>query len=265
MKFKTLITTLFLILIHIQTRAYSGVSCPVNANQKKILEEAVIRGRLEAAWIITQSAQSSFPSRGFSRNLIGSSAAHTGVFTLIEQCTEPRTFDQFCEDCEGDNCPTQRRCSQLACEAANIDTAKIWWEPAPFTYTSDQPFLDNYRVRYQTIPTTLIRYDGTTPNLLKIDWSANDRVRVTKNGKTYDVRSILNGEGERTPDAPRFAQVEIIFPELVQSQAFIKVNFRINEQGVVSGKITSTKRQLAVITESPTEENTAINWIGLCQ
>lgn len=260
-----LIKTFFASVITLSsTFAQSGpVLCPLTHDEMSLLLESAVRNRQEAAWIITQSAQSTFPTRGFSRNLIGSNSAHTGVFTLIEQCTGPRTFDKFCEPCQEQNCPAEERCSQLACKAAGIDTAKIWWQPAPFTYRTDQPNLRGFRVTYSKKPTTLIRYDGTSPGELNITWSANDKVDAKRGKIGIQVSSVLEGRGLKTEEGPQNAHVEIRYPLLVDNSE-TRVIFDINEHGTVSGEVTVGQEKVGNIVETQGEQVARIEWIGDC-
>lgn len=262
---KILTLTLLLSFISSISHASLALQCPLSSSAKSLILESVIRNRLEAAWIVSNSEQSSFPSRAFSRNLVGSTSAFTGIFTLIEQCTGPRTFDKFCEPCEENNCPIDIKCSQLACEAANIDTATLWWQPAPFRYTSDQPAFPNISVRYARIPKTVIRYDGTNPGLLKISWTANDFVSAKFQGsRQLDTSSSLTANAQRTPTGPQFAQVHIMYPFVSNTQEVTNVDFKIDSRGVLSGSVLVGKSAVGKILEAAGEEVARIEWIERC-
>lgn len=244
----------------------TAAQCPVGTIEKAILAESAIRNRLEAAWIVNQSSQGAFPSRGYSRNLIGATSAHTGTFTLVEQCTGKKTFDQYCEPCEGEqSCPTRRRCSQLACEKALVDTATLWWEPAPFRYRTDQPYLADYAVRYENRPTTLIRFDGSNPDVLNIAWTANDTATVRKNGRVVSARSFLTGRGVRSAGASKSADVQLRYPDLAGGQTAVVLSLHIDQHGVLTGNIKAGARTLANITEASGPEVVKVEWEKTCQ
>lgn len=242
----------------------SANQCPLGNEEKAVLQESAIRNRLEAAWIVNLSSVGAFPSRAYSRNLIGSTSAHTAVATLAEQCTAPRTFDEYCELCEeAQACPTAYRCSQLGCEQARVDTARIWWEPAPFEYTTDQPYFQGYRVRYAARPSVRLRYDARTEGVLDIQWIAADDAQVTRGARTVDARSLLFARGARSADAPRLAEVNLVYPSLV-APAIVLLSLRIDEHGVLTGSIRVNADVVANITEATGEEVVRIAWLGAC-
>jgi hypothetical protein len=239
--------------------------CPLGNDEKALLRESAIRNRLDAAWIVNQSSAGGFPSRAFSRSLIGSTSAHTGVATLVEQCSAPRTFDEFCELCEeGQLCPTAFRCSQLACERALVDTAKIWWEPAPFEYRTDQAYFQGYTVSYARRPTIRLRYDARSAGVLHIQWIANDSATVRRNDTTINARSLLIARGLRTGAGPQSADLIVFYPELADGQSIVSLTLHVDEHGVLTGAIRRNSRTLANITEGPGEEIVVVQWLGEC-
>lgn len=238
--------------------------CPLSPAERTLLQEAAIRNRQEAAWIVGSS--SIVASRAYARNLIGSTSAHIGVATLAQQCTAPITYEPYCEPCNGDQpCPALRRCSQLACEHAGVDTVRAWWEPAPFSYRTDQPYFQGHQVAYALEPTTRIRYDTRSPGMLSIQWFANDDATVTAGGSTSNASSIVLGRGARNESGPQYAAVQAFYPRLGQALSLIRLNLNIDEHGVLSGDIRTNALSLATITENSSEQLVQIDWIAACR
>ncbi len=238
--------------------------CPFGPEQRELLREAANRHRTEATWIVGSSSQGDAPSRAFARNLLGSTASHMGVATLIEQCSGPRTFEATCEPCEGGPaCPATRRCLQLGCEQARVDTARLWWEPSRFAYRSDQPYFANHSVRYEGEPQTTIRYDGTQPGQLTIYWIGGDDAQVLVAGRELDARNTVIGRGQRAEGAPVFAEMQSYYPALAAG-GITRLALRIDRLGVLGGSIMWNADTLAYITESANEEDVVFAWFGAC-
>ena len=184
----------------------------------------------------------------------------------MEQCTAPKAFDKYCETCEPSQaCPALRRCSQLACEQASVDTATLWWEPAPFKYRSDQPTLENTTVRYAMRPVTLIRYDGRNPDVLDIEWHAADKATARRGREAARVKSFLLGGGARTAEGPRFAEVKVFYFDLIPGQGIVELVLHIDQHGVLTGAVRADSRLLADIIEAPGDEVAKVQWLEPCK
>ena len=79
-----------------------------------------------------------------------------------------------------------------------------------------------------------------------------------------NVSSSLIANAQRTEDGPQFANVHIQYPYISLSQELTKIDFNINEHGVLSGLVKVGKRTVGTIVEAPGEEVARIDWRGNC-
>lgn len=237
-------------------------SCQLVSRAKAVIEEAVVRNVLEARWIVTQTHEPL--DRGYARNLIASSMSQVGVFTLFEACTSPKEFDPYCDTgCEpGEPCQFQR-CLQLGCEAAGIDTARVWWQPAP-SYRADQNPFANSQVSYRAQPTTFIRYDARVPGRVEISWRAEDQVgiRFPKTRSSLDASSSLSGRGVTTTQGPQSAALEISYPYLSRAGEPTVIDLTIHGSGHSVGTVRVGEQVVGRIVE--TGERPRVVWLPPC-
>jgi hypothetical protein len=113
-------------------------NCPLGATARERAEAIVNQAVSEAGWITGQTHGSGeFASRGFGFAIPLTTVGSIVAITLVEQCTEPKTYDEYCDMSQPDLAATP--CSQLECLAAGELGTTLWFEPVPFTTPADPP------------------------------------------------------------------------------------------------------------------------------
>lgn len=265
MNVKKMLYGSFVLILFVSANAFSH--CPLSPHARAIIEESAERNTLEARWILEQTHEGS-TDRGFARNLIASVRSHLGVYTMIGICTGPQSFDPFCETACGAEAPCTRleRCSQLSCDAAKIDSVKLWWRPAPIKYVTDQENLPRYSINYLNQPTTNIRFDNTKVGEMNISWTAKDRVLAKPSGRrTINARSFLKGRGLTTQDGPQRGEVEVIYPHLARNKKTTAITLNLNEHGSLNGLVLVNKVVVGKIVEGLGKNQASeIQWVPTC-
>ncbi len=232
----------------------AGDACPVPVEARAILAAETTRQSIDGSWIVFNSHPGS--DRGYARNLMGSSDAHMGSLTPIGPCTEPVTYDPYCE-CEAPPCDFPVRCSQLGCAAAGHTTLEVWWENlVPYVAGWTDPA--GATVGYQGNPTTGHDYvEGSAD--LAITWQADDAVRVTVGDADVDLSSTLAGAATSNLDGPVSMSIDLYYTGL---GALLHI-----ERGAATpyqGTLEVDGVTLADVVQTGTEELPALVWRAPC-
>lgn len=168
-----------------------GDECGVSPAARQLVQELVHESLMD----LVHSTVFTHPGeRGFASQLVGVAESNIGFLTLVSECTEQSSFDPYCDFAPGGKEPTEpfyedhNKCSRLACEAANIGTATMYWTMQPevspdvrhvFTYDTTSPAGTAVA---DPNPFLVWRYDLTTPDEVEVSSALDRDLVVTPTG-----------------------------------------------------------------------------------
>lgn len=171
--------------------ATGGAECGVSAPGRQLVEELVHESLMD---LVHSTIHTHPGERGFASQLVGVDQGNIGFLTLIGECTEQSAFDPYCEGpIEGEPpvdafAADHTKCSRLACEAANVGLATMYWTMAPevspdvrhaFTYETTSPAGTAVA---DPNPFLVWRYDLSTPGELEVSSALDRELVVTPTG-----------------------------------------------------------------------------------
>jgi hypothetical protein len=168
-------------------------SCPYDATAKARIDLAVSAAAADGSWILQSHGHGAFADRAFGSAVPFTEVAQLLNASIVEGCTGPKAFDEYCEMPEPGTGEQLTRCSKLDCEAAGVMTGTARFTPLPVTVPGVPPPGDTTLTAFEH----LTRWEEKDPGMsLGITWT-------TKIGLTLADGTVVtietSGKGE-VPD-----------------------------------------------------------------
>ena len=228
-------------------------TCVVPPPARALVEELVHESLFD---LIQSTTYTTVGERGFASSLLGVTSGNLGFLSLIAECTEQSTFEPSCApDDPGDPfAATHGKCSQLACEAANVGTATLYWTMRPETSpTVRHPFTYDTTSPPGTAvadpnPLLVWRYDLTTPDTVVVSSTLDRALTVTPTGGAPIVLDHTGTlDATKAGDAITSAAFTATLPSLLDGGA-LELEITLDAAAAATGTLRQGDTTLATFT-----------------
>ncbi len=250
--------------------------CPVGALAQHFVEEAVTELLDNAHFVAEMSHDNGVVDRAYALSLIGVDEGSFGTATLVEACTEPMTFDLFCEAAnnpEGEPVSpfwmTRDRCLILGCEAEGISTMHVYMtmqprtepdDPHPLTYDTTH----DATAVYDPNPSIIWRVDATNVGMMVVSADVSLALTITPTGEEpTDLRHegtvvVTKADGEISS-----VRLALTFSALSNVEPPVAIDVELDATGDGSGTVTGGGETLATVAIS-LDSPLTFTWEGEC-